>query len=100
MLSDFKPQIVELIEKCDEYKQYKRLIESRQQLALLEEMSKKENFWDDQEAAGKTLKQISSLKNFITPWDSFFKEVEDLEVLYDMAIEENAAEYEEEIQEI
>ena len=41
MLSDFKPQIVELIEKCDEYKQYKRLIESRQQLALLEEMSKR-----------------------------------------------------------
>ncbi len=97
MLSDFKSLIVELIEKSDEYKIYGRLVKAQEELILLTDQSKLDNFWDDQQQAGKILKQQTKLKQFVEPWVAFFNEVDDLKTFYDVAIETNATEYEKEI---
>ena len=97
MLSDYKMEINELTEKTNEYRKFSGLNKAREDLANLTEISKKDNFWDNQEEAGKTLKKITKLQNRIVPWDDFFREVDDMNTLYDMAVEANANEYEAEI---
>jgi peptide chain release factor 2 len=100
MLSDFKSQVLELMNKTDEYRIYPRLVKGREELSSLVELSENDSFWENQEAAAKILKQISKLKNFVLPWDSFFREVDDLHTLYEMAVDANAGEYEGEIAEL
>lgn len=97
MLSDHKMLITELNEKVDEYKHFHKLQNARISLKELLELSKKDNFWDDQTEAGRVLKRITKLQNKINPWDDFFREVEDMDTLYEMALEANANEYEGEI---
>jgi peptide chain release factor 2 len=97
MLSDYKMEITELTEKAGAYRNFSGLNKAREDLVLLTEKSKKDDFWDDQEEAGKTLKKITKLQNRIVPWDDFFREIDDMNTLYEMAVEANANEYEAEI---
>lgn len=97
MLSDYKMEITELTEKAEEYRRFSGLIRAREDLTHLTEKSKKDDFWEDQEEAGKILKKITKLQNRIVPWDNFFKEIDDMNTLYEMAVEANANEYEAEI---
>lgn len=97
MLSDHKTGINELNSKTEEYLSYINIDKLSEEVEALEELTRAENFWDDQKGAGRTLKKISALKKRLDPWLKFSAEVEDLLTLYEIAIEENAPEYEEEI---
>lgn len=97
MLSDHKILIQELNDKADEYRTFQNLDNARKQLIELSDISKGDDFWNNQEEAGKILKKITRLQNRIEPWDLFFGELDDMNTLYDMAVEANATEYEEEI---
>ncbi len=97
MLTDIKSEITELLNTTGEYKKFIKLDTVREEISDLEELTKKDNFWDNQAEAAKLLKKISKLKDRIDPWEKFFTEAGNLIDFYNMAIEENANEYETEI---
>lgn len=99
MLSDYKSAIEELLQKSEEYKKHVDLEKQNNHIAELEELTKDPDFWNDQNAASSTLKKISDIKKRVEPWEDFFQNLSDLETLYQMAVEEKADEYEDEISE-
>jgi len=100
MLKDFKASIYELKDRCAQYIRFIDIGKNKKEIESLEEKTKDPNFWDDQESANKIIKKINNIRKRIEPWEQFDKEVEDLVVLYEMSVEENAEEYEKEIIEL
>ncbi len=70
----------------------------REELKTLEESTLEENFWDDSEKAQGVFSQIKDLKDSISEYDSLKEDLEDLETLFELVKEEEASEYEKEIQ--
>ncbi|MCG8569570.1 MAG: peptide chain release factor 2 [Spirochaetes bacterium] len=99
MLSDYKTDIYELQKKCQEYLELINIESIEKEIAELEEKTKDENFWDDQNQAQSVLKKIAALKRKIDPWLQFKQETEDLVTLFEMSIEEDTQEFETEIAE-
>lgn len=60
----------------------------REELEKLEKESYKEEFWKDQKKAQTIMQRISNLKNQIKEYDDLLSDIEDLEVLIELAIEE------------
>ncbi len=58
------------------------------QIAELEETMSAQGFWDDPESAQKVVQQLKSLKSAIAAPDELHKEIEDAQVLAEMAAEE------------
>jgi peptide chain release factor 2 len=63
----------------------------QKQAAELEERSAAPDFWDDAEAAQQLHKQLSSLRDEITPWIDITKRVDEAEVLAELAEEADDA---------
>ena len=97
MLGDYKSGILELKDRTQKYLDYMDVIEKQKEIANLEEISKSSDFWDDTNNANKIIKKINNLKKRVDPWILFKREVDDLAVLFEMALEENSLEYEDEI---
>ncbi len=55
------------------------------------------DFWNDRETAEKMLAEINSLKRSFAPWKELKEQVEELEELYQMAVEEDDSSVEDEI---
>lgn len=70
-------------------------IESK--IAEKEALSGEPNFWDVPSKAEKVLSDIKVLKNRIEPWRQLIKSMEDLETLYELAIETQDSSLEDEI---
>lgn len=60
--------------------------------------SEKEGFWDDHEKAQKLLKEKKSLETKVIEYENLFQEFSDIEILIEMALEENDDTIIEEIQ--
>ena len=60
-----------------------------EQVELLERQTVSPNFWDDQAEAKKVQRQLGQLQDLIGVWGKNFGELEDAEMLLDMAKEEN-----------
>ena len=56
----------------------------------LEKQSYEEDFWDDVEHAQKTMQDLNALNKQIDEYYDLIKAMEDLEVLIDLVIEEQA----------
>lgn len=63
----------------------------RKRIAELEAQMAETGFWDDQERAQKVGREISGLKKTVGQWDDLNRQVEDLETLFDLAMEEGDA---------
>src|SRR6187402_2200083 len=63
----------------------------QQKIARLEEQSAVPDFWDDSEAAQRTLKELAGLRDEITPWIDLDKRISDTEVLLELAEEADDA---------
>ena len=63
----------------------------QQKIAALEERSAKPDFWDDAEAAQALHKELSDVRNEITPWIDLEKRIGDAEVLLELAEEADDA---------
>ncbi|MDD3678729.1 MAG: peptide chain release factor 2 [Patescibacteria group bacterium] len=82
-----------------------KLDEKESELDVLEEESKSENFWSDQDNAQKIMQKINTLKEIINPWRKIEKEVSELlEIISDtddsgmiQEIEKNHKKIEEEL---
>ncbi len=55
-----------------------KLDQKESELDLLEEQSKKSNFWENQEIAKKIMQKVNSLKEVIGPWRKLEKDATDL----------------------
>jgi peptide chain release factor 2 len=64
----------------------------------LEEKMGVPGFWDDQKSAQRTIGELKQLKERVDGWDSLHKQYEDLEVYWQLALEERDAEAVAEIQ--
>ena len=58
-------------------------------LQELNDISNAPDFWSDQENSNKVLQELKFLKDKVTSFNDIFKEVEDLEVMIELANEEN-----------
>lgn len=67
------------------------------QIAKKEEMSAQADFWDNPAKAEKVLSNIKILKNRIEPWRKLVSAMDDLEALYELAIESGDSSMEDEI---
>ncbi|WP_313757520.1 peptide chain release factor 2 [Tissierella sp.] len=56
----------------------------------LEQQSYEEDFWKDIDKAQKTMQEIKALKNQVKEYDDLIKDIEELEVLMDLVLEEEA----------
>lgn len=59
----------------------------RGQVAALQKKTESPDFWNDPKAAEVFMKNLNSVKSWVTGFDKAFTEVEDLDVLYDFAKE-------------
>jgi len=69
----------------------------RKELEELEKETYKEGFWNDIDKAQKTMQKISSIKDQIKLYEDLINSAEELEILIDLAIEEEDYETYEEI---
>lgn len=61
----------------------------QEELDQLKELSLKDDFWNDTASAQSTLKQINLLEGQISDWDDVTAHEEDLDILLELADEEN-----------
>jgi peptide chain release factor 2 len=63
----------------------------KEKIQQLEELSAKEDFWNNNQKAQYILKQITELKSWTTTWDALKIQYEDLSAFLDLAKEEDDA---------
>lgn len=68
-------------------------------IAEKESLSAEPNFWDNPSKAEKVLAEIRLLKNRINPWRDLIAQIEDIEALYELAMESQDQSMEDEISE-
>lgn len=100
MLVDYKNDIYSLSEKCKDYLRRIDLDKQNREIQTLEEQTKNDDFWEDQDNAKNILKKINSIKKRIEPWKELKAEIDDLITLFELAVEEDKPEYEKEIKDI
>jgi peptide chain release factor 2 len=61
----------------------------REQVELLERQTLSPNFWDDQHEAKRVQRQLGQLQDLIGVWQKHFSDLEDADMLLDMALEED-----------
>ncbi|MDR2435493.1 MAG: peptide chain release factor 2 [Treponema sp.] len=87
LLSELGIPIGEL--KAKIYDTWRRLEDAsfEQRIAEIEARALEENFWNDAAAAKETMSDLKGLKNRYLPWKELRAEVDDLEALYELAVE-------------
>lgn len=63
-------------------------------------MTNSPDFWNDQKAAEKVMNDIKLLKGRVEPWRELIKQIDDIETMYELALEENDQSLESEIKEM
>ncbi|MFO7947909.1 MAG: peptide chain release factor 2 [Armatimonadota bacterium] len=73
------------------------LAQKKATLKDLKESSEETGFWDNPNAAQNHMKKIADLERYLEPWEDIEEELEDLQVLAELAIEESEESLENEI---
>jgi peptide chain release factor 2 len=73
-------------------------VNKEKEIKLLQEEATKADFWNDAQHAQKTSQRISLLQKDIQTWKQIYSQVEDLEVIIEMALEEEDESLNEEIE--
>jgi len=95
---DFTADLADVARRLEEARGYLRVEESKARLAELEAEVSRPDLWDDQDNARRVTAEYSNLKSDIDGWESLRSQIEDLEVLHEMAREEDDATQEPEIE--
>jgi len=87
----------ELLQRSEEIKDRLRLLSQSldyasksQQIEEIEARMSQPDFWDDNDAAQKTVSQLKGLKSIVTPMDELSTSAEDLSALMEMAAEDES----------
>ncbi|NLM01564.1 MAG: peptide chain release factor 2 [Treponema sp.] len=97
MIEDYKIPITTLKENVLDVWGRLDVDDIESQIAKKEEMSAQADFWDNPAKAEKVLSNIKILKNRIEPWRKLVSAMDDLEALYELAIESGDSSMEDEI---
>ena len=97
-MRDFTNDLRDVRQRLDEAKGYLRIDDARVRLAELETEVARPDLWDDQETAKRVNTEYANVKSDIDEYDGLSAEVEDLEVLHEMAREEGDETQEPEIE--
>ncbi|HAA05377.1 MAG TPA: peptide chain release factor 2 [Syntrophobacteraceae bacterium] len=92
-----KTRFKELAQRLETIGGHLDLREKRNRLAELEKAMLQPGFWDNPESSKGVLKESSDLKEIIGTWEGYSKELEEGELLLEMALEENDQETLEEV---
>ena len=97
-MRDFTSDLRDLRRRLEEAKGYLRIDESRVRLAELETEVARPDLWDDQDLAKRVNSEYANVKSDVDGWDGLAAEIEDLEVLHELAREEGDESQEPEIE--
>lgn len=89
MLSDWKSPIEKAKEKLTELGNNLDVEGKKAEIVRLEAVTAEPGFWDNQEQAQKTLQQITNLKHSVDEYESLGSSLDEVEMLLEMALEEN-----------
>jgi peptide chain release factor 2 len=90
-MRDFSDDLKDLRRRLDEAESYLKITDNRARLAELEFEVSRPDLWDDQDFAKKINTEYSNIKNDIDTFDQLAADVEDAEVLHEMAREADDA---------
>jgi peptide chain release factor 2 len=97
-LRDFTADLTQLRQRLAEASDYLRVDASRARLSELEIEVSRPDLWDDQDAAKKVNAEYANVKADLDEYDSLAGQVEDLEVLHELAREVDDASQEPDIE--
>lgn len=97
-MRDFTNDLRDVRQRLTEAKGYLRIDDSRLRLAELETEVARPDLWDDQELAKKVNTEYANVKSDVDEYDALSSEVDDLEVLHELAREEGDESQEPEIE--
>jgi peptide chain release factor 2 len=80
-------QVKEYVERLGDLRKCLNVDGTKAQIAGLEQEMTRPGFWDDPERAQKTLQKLKALKNIVTAPDAMARELEDAQVLVELAQE-------------
>ncbi|MHB8811227.1 MAG: peptide chain release factor 2 [Desulfobulbaceae bacterium] len=83
-----KQKLVSLKERMLALKEHLDLPGKQQQATELERLVQQPDFWSDQERARKVQKELGQLKDVIGVWEKNFNDLEEADMLLEMAVEE------------
>ncbi|MBN1153758.1 peptide chain release factor 2 [candidate division KSB1 bacterium] len=88
MFEEIKESIIDLNRKMNDLRGYLEIDQKIEKIKDLESTTLNENFWQDQEKAQQTMKQITMNKDVVDQWEKLNNRLSDLNILVDMAVEE------------
>ncbi len=97
-MRDFTSDLRDLARRLDEAKGYLKIDQSRARLSELEIEISRPDLWDDQDLAKRINSEYSNVKGDVDEYSSLVSQVEDLEVLHELAREVDDASQESDIE--
>ena len=97
-MRDFTQDIREVAQRLDDARGYLRIEDARARLVDLEVEVSRPDLWDDQENAKKVNSEYANLRADVDEWESLRRQVDDIEVLHELAREEGDESQEPEIE--
>ena len=97
-MRDFTDDLRALRERVAEAHRYLRIEAARARLAELEVAVAAPDLWDDQDRAKQLTSEYAAVKDDVDTYDALAQEMEDVEVLHELAREEGDESYEAEIE--
>ncbi|WP_443935500.1 peptide chain release factor 2 [Phascolarctobacterium faecium] len=89
LIEEYKPEIAALKQKLEEMRGSLDVVVKEDRIAELEHKMGAPGFWDEPETAQKTAQAVTQLKEEVETFRSLETRVEDLEVLCELALEED-----------
>src|SRR5262249_43928317 len=87
LMRDFTDDLKDLRRRLDEASAYLKITDNRARLAELELEVSRPDLWDDQELAKRVNAEYANVKGDIDTFDELSQQIEDAEVLHEMARE-------------
>jgi peptide chain release factor 2 len=97
-MRDFTPDIRELQRRLGEAEAYLSVAENRERFAVLEHEVAEPGLWDDQDRAKKLNAEYANIKDDLEVFDTLSEDIENIEVLHELARDEDDASQEPEIE--
>src|SRR5829696_6731213 len=97
-MRDFSDDLKDLRRRLDEAESYLKISDNRARLTELELEVSRPDLWDDQDVAKRITAEYSNIKNDIDTFNGLARQIEDAELLHEMAREVDDASQEPEIE--
>lgn len=99
LLEELKPEITQLKDKLDELKGGLKIPQKTERIADLEHQMAAPGFWDDPDKAQTVAQEANNLKSEVETFHGLVQKLDDVETLWEMAMEEKDESLQGEIEE-